>query len=369
MYTSGVKAQEQSGNFLKAGVSDGTKLINAYFAPSLKGFGQGINDGWYNTAKPLGLWGFDLRFNLGIGLVDKVDQSYNINNLGLNTDRSKPYLVLAPGVDPKRPSLYGIKEANPPKAYVRSNVGGVDTLISEFTMPNGIGSTYTPSLPMLQLSLGIIKNTQLTIRYFPKTLFPDYYKVRLFGIGVKHDLIQWIPRYNDVLLNSKRPFDCSVFIGYTNFGAELTKSLLQVDPTAYNPDPGFNYSNQSINFTGAAFTSGIIVSKDFSPFKNIGVDPYIGVNYAWSKVHLKFEGDFPITSPNKNNEGGNNVTIIEKVSNPVNLETTMSNVRMNAGLRMKLYMVTISAEYSIGKVNTVTVGLGINFQSLKPYKM
>src|ERR1044072_2262572 len=122
--------QEQAGNFLKAGLSDGNKLVNAYFAPSMKGFGQGINDGWYNTAKPLGLLGFDLRFNLGVGLVDKVDQTYNFNNIGLNTDHNGTYTVLEPGADPNRPSLYGVKEAHPPKAYVHSNVNGVDTLIA-----------------------------------------------------------------------------------------------------------------------------------------------------------------------------------------------------------------------------------------------
>lgn len=361
-----VLAQEQSGNFLKAGLDDGNKLVNAYFAPSIKGFGQGINDGWYNTAKPLGILGFDLRFNLGIGIVDKVDQSYNFNNLDLNTDHSKgTYIVLAPGSDPNRQSLYGIKETNPPKAFVRSTINGVDTTIASFTMPNGVGSAYTPSLPMLQLSVGVPKNTEVTLRFFPKTLFPTEYKIRLFGIAVKHDLVQYIRKYKDLLVDSKRPFDLSVYLGYTNYGAEYKKPMLEPDQFAFNPDPSFNYTaNQRISFSGHAFTGGFIISKETSPLRNIGFEPFGGINYANSRVNLKFLGDFPITVPSTTTNSK-----IERVTDPVSIVKYISNVRINAGARIKIYMVTVSAEYSIGTINTVTASLGINIQSFKPYKM
>ena len=43
-------------------IAQGEKLIEAYFTPMAESFGAGLNSGWYNTAKPHSLGGFDLTF-------------------------------------------------------------------------------------------------------------------------------------------------------------------------------------------------------------------------------------------------------------------------------------------------------------------
>jgi hypothetical protein len=46
-----VFAQEQMSEFLRAGTSDGSKVLGAYASPLLKSFGVYSNAGWFNTAK------------------------------------------------------------------------------------------------------------------------------------------------------------------------------------------------------------------------------------------------------------------------------------------------------------------------------
>jgi hypothetical protein len=45
--------------FLKGGKADANKLIEAYLQPYAFALGDGLNNGWYNTAKTHHLLGFD----------------------------------------------------------------------------------------------------------------------------------------------------------------------------------------------------------------------------------------------------------------------------------------------------------------------
>jgi len=373
-------AQDQVGEFLKSGVDDGNKLINAYMSPMMKGFAQGLNDGWYNTAKPLGLGGFDIKFNLGASIVPAADQSFNMNNLGLNTDPNKARFVMPNGSDPNLPTLYGTKNSNSPWVDVMSRITYTppigssitkDTAIAKLQLPTGLGVPYTPSLPMIQLSVGLIKKTEVSLRFFPQTQVGSF-KAGIFGIGFKHDIKQWIP-----VIKNMPGWDWSVFAGYTSFNSEFVMGQLlssNTDTTNYNPDPSIKYDNQKLTFSGNGMTVGTIISK-----KLLFFTPYIGVNYAYSTVNMKLEGNYPIPVPNDKYQpiptsmGGTNynphTTKILNAADPINITGTVSNFRANVGFRLKILLLTISGEYSIGTYNTATLSLGLNMQSIAPFKL
>ena len=63
------------GDFLKAGLSDGMTLMEAYITPFANGFGAAFNSAWYNTAKPHNLGGFDLTLSVSAGMVPDVDKT------------------------------------------------------------------------------------------------------------------------------------------------------------------------------------------------------------------------------------------------------------------------------------------------------
>lgn len=370
LFAAGVSAQDLAGNFIRSGISDANRLAEAYLSTTIKGMGQGLNDGWHNTAKPLGVLGLDLRFSVGFGFVPEADRTYNFYGIGLNTDHSKPYLVLPAGTNPNQPTVYGEHSSNPPEAQVRVSYAGFDTLLTTFTMPTGSGYHISPSIPMIQGSVGIPFNTEVNVRFFPETKFLENYRIGLFGIGFKHDLVQWIPAYRDLALSSKRPFDWSVYASYTRLMASYGDGpLLEVDPNAYNPDPSIRYDNQRIEFTGNSWSIGTIISKELG-LHVLNITPFAGVNYAWSGVSLKFAGDYPLVVPNDEFSPFHpQVSKIQRVSDPVSFESTLSNVRLNAGVRIKLALVTLSAEYNLGKYNTMSIGLGLNLQSIKPFSI
>jgi hypothetical protein len=379
--TTKASAQDQIGEFLKVGVDDGNKLINAYMSPMMKGFAQGLNDGWCNTAKPLGLGGFDVKFNLGASMVPTSDQSFNFNNIGLNTDPSKARFVLPTGTNPNLSTLYGANDANAPFVDVMSRLTytppgsstpkTIDTSLAKIQLPTGKGIPYTPSLPMAQLSVGLVKKTEVMIRFFPQTAIGSF-KAGMFGLGFKHDIKQWIPG-----IKNMPGWDWSVFVGYTSFSSEYIMGQIlssNKDTSIYNPDPSIKYDNQKLTFSGSAYTVGTIISK-----KLLFFTPYIGVNYAYSTVNMKLEGNYPIPLPNDKYQpippsmGGTNynphTSKIFNTVDPVNLTGTLSNFRANVGFRLKLTIFTISAEYIVGAYSSLTASVALNIQSLAPPKL
>ena len=56
-------------------------LLEAYFTPMAESFGAGLNNGWYNTAKPHSLGGFDLTFTLNTVIIPNSAKTFNIKDV------------------------------------------------------------------------------------------------------------------------------------------------------------------------------------------------------------------------------------------------------------------------------------------------
>jgi hypothetical protein len=143
-------------------------------------------------------------------------------------------------------------------------------------------------------------------------------------------------------------------------------SGLQPDSNSYNPQPNTDYSNQKIEMNGTGFTIGTLISAKLSVFT-----PYIGVNYAYSSFKMQFTGNYPVPVPNDDP-----ATLAQgkfsKVSNqadPLTINGTLSSLRLNAGFRLKLAVLVIGAEYSLANYSTATISVGLNLQSIKPFKL
>ena len=61
---------------------------------------------------------------------------------------------------------------------------------------------------MLQAGIGLPLKTEVDFRYSPEIKLKSF-NLGLMGIGLKHDLLQWIPVLNKV------PIDLSVMAGHT----------------------------------------------------------------------------------------------------------------------------------------------------------
>jgi len=177
------KAQfNDSGEILRAGSADANLLLQEYLKPFANGFGADLNSGWVNSARPYRTLGFDLRVSAGVAIVPTGDRSFNVDELDLqNLERvdGPSEAQTAFGEDVTGPEM-GVFGTNP--------VTGLRQEITRFTMPEGTGYPFVPA-PMIQGTVGIIKDTDISLRFMPTVTVEDI-NTSLFGFGVKHGLNQ-----------------------------------------------------------------------------------------------------------------------------------------------------------------------------------
>lgn len=360
-------AQSDAATLIRAGTSDANTLMDAYASPLMKSFGAGLNGGWFQTAKVHGIGGFDVTFALNATFAPSGDKSFDVNSLNLQKAR------LAAGESSTSPTFFG-SDKNGPKMEVhdKSPITGNDTAIASFKLPPGIGFTIG-GMPTAQLAVGVGFGTEVALRFMP-TLNAGFggakYEIGLIGFGVKHDIKQWIPGVKAL------PFDMSAMFGYTSMHADVglegdNAIKADTDPGIYNPNPGKTYDNQKMEFKSKAWTLNLLVSKQLGPFT-----PYLGLGYQHAKTDLTLVGDFPVTVPNDVSSATNPTdpsfgypARIQEIKDPISVSGTLSGVRATAGFRLKLAVITFHGDYTFGQYNVASAGIGINLQSIVPFKL
>jgi hypothetical protein len=315
-----VDAQDDLDAFLGEGVADGEKLIGAYISPAIKAFSLGMNQGWYNTAKPHKVAGFDLTFTGSLMKVPSSEQTFDAGALGLTSVTVVDPLTGLESTDQTMSTLLG-----PDNPATLSSTSTLGNTTDDFEAPTGVdlGSDVKilkNKMPaaMLQLGFGLPKGTDIKIRLIPTVDLGNDSEYKLFGIGVMHDVKQHIPGLKNL------PFDLSALIGYTKMKMNVTL------------DPG-----QSGLFEVKSTTIQGIISKKLSVVTFYGA---LGYNIAKSRLALL--GDFDINGTN--------------YTNPVDLDFAASGMRLTTGMRLKLAVFTLHADYTVQKYNALTVGFGIN---------
>ena len=57
------------GKFLSANLDNSEKILEAYISPYASALGGNLSAGWYNTAKPHKLGGFDITINASTAFI------------------------------------------------------------------------------------------------------------------------------------------------------------------------------------------------------------------------------------------------------------------------------------------------------------
>ena len=296
----------QIATILEEDLAQGEKLIEAYFTPMAESFGSGLNNGWYNTAKPHSLGGFDLTFTLNTVIIPNAAESFKIGN---------EFGGVFTSTETEASSIFGSSDETP-MTYTNSTTS-TDV---DFNMPGGFKTPALP-LPMLQAGIGLIKNTAIDIRYMPMLNVGNNFNVNLFGIGLKHDLLQWIPVAGDAI-----PMSLSLQGGYTTLNTDL------------------KISGQEVSLNTKATTINLVASK-----RLLMVTGYAGVGYNSSTTTFAADANFDL--------GG--VQFNEKVQ--MDFESK-NNLRANVGLRLNITLVTIQADYTFSEYPTATLGLGVSLR-------
>ena len=308
----GLNSYSQNTNIFTADVAQGEKLIEAYFDPMAESFGAGLNSGWYNTAKPHSLGGFDLTFTVNTVIIPNSGETFKIGDRFGNIFKSS---------NNESSTIFG-NSSTTEMYYDPSSVSASDSI--PFNMPGGFKTPAIP-LPMIQAGIGLIKNTAIDIRYMPMLNVGDNIKVNIFGIGVKHDLLQWIPGIGDAI-----PMSLSLQGGYTSLNSELK---LEIDNAL-----------QKVSLKTKATTINLVASK-----KLLMVTGYVGLGYNSATTTFTADADFDLDG----------LHFDEKVE--VAFESN-NNLRTNIGLRLNMTIVTIQADYTFSEYPTATLGLGVSLR-------
>ena len=320
---------------------DAEKLFSAYLKPYSKAFGADLNGGWYNTAKTHKLGGFDLTFSISAALVPSSDKSFDASKIGLNGTVNPAKTI--------SPTIAGAKEDGQEIGYLGNVV--------KFNTPKGTGVGIIPA-PMLQLGIGLIKETDVTVRYMPNMNVGDYGGLSMWGVGIKHSIKQWIPGIKQAPF-----FHLSFFGGYTQLKTNANINFLpDFFVNNLNATKGTlvkDYTNQQMQMNVNGFTANILASFDL-PVLTV----YGGVGLSTTSTTLKLTGIYPLA----NVEGGK-LLVDDKFAktDPISINMKSSDgsttkPRLNAGIKFKLTIITIHFDYTYANYSVATAGLGISFR-------
>ena len=369
-YQQQAKGQGAVIDVLGAGIQDADKLMNAYFKPFGETFSLGLGQNWYNTANTLKLGRFNVQAGASLIAVPVEMQTFNPAALGMQNlvplGTSAPTILAETNAGPDY--VIRVDDPNNPGQFIN-----LDTLAG-LTQSFGLTSM---AAPFAQFNIGLIKGTELSIRFVPtldlSTFGGDISgTVGLWGIGVKHDIKQWIPVIN------KMPFSLSGYFNYTKLSFELGVNLAGPEGNTYEAytGPGTitgfaytggaagDYTTQAIAMDASAMGFGIVASKKLLMFT-----PYASLGFQSSSFSLRTAGEYAIltglstdTDPGSTTPGAitENYTVFEE---PLNVQAAGSNaLRYGLGLRFKFLIFGLHAEYfGVGGFTGVNAGLSVGF--------
>ena len=284
-------------------------FLQEYLSPLGNGLGAITNNGWYNSAKPHRFLGFDATFTLSV---------LNI------TDENKSF-------DPNSITNFSSNSTSTPTILGKGDGATVNYKGEQFKLPNQ--STLIPALvlPNFNFGLGVFKKTELNGRFIPNYKYNIGFfgkgEISMWGLGFKHDLLQWIPIIGDVI-----PMSLSLQAGHTQLNSGL--SILDQD---------VSIDVQATNFN-------IILSR-----KILMLTGYTSVGYNFSTTTFTAGEDI-------SNLDTFNLNELE-VSLPIEMKFENNNeFRANVGLRFNLAVIAIHANHTFSKYSVTTLGLGVSLR-------
>jgi hypothetical protein len=333
-------AQNESdlASFLKAAPEDASKLITAYVQPAIEGVSYGMTGGWYTTAKAHKSFGVDLGISLTTVFLPSSKNYFNPASLGLSSGAifsnttnpgSGAPTIMGPKDKTTYDFIYTPEGSQTPQTF---SVSGPEGL--EVGKEVGIGEAPVP-VPMIQLGVGIIKNTDLKLRYVPKQTVGGS-SVQMLGVGVMHDIKQHIPGIKLM------PFDLSVMLAYNNVKGNTDLSYSGTNPN--RPQS----TNGEMDYSLNSYIIQALISKKISVLTVYG-----GVGYQIVKTKVDVLGDYEI-------ESSSSATFT--LHDPVSIDFENNGMKLNAGIRLKFGPVYLNGDYTLQKYNTFTVGFGFSIK-------
>jgi hypothetical protein len=337
-------SQTRVVEFLKGGQKDANKIFQAYLEPYAFALGDGLNNGWYSTAKTHSLFGFDLTVGVSAIQIPDGSKTFDINKLGLTRMKVESGSSITPTVG-------GDKAAGPLITVYEDDAHTQEVI--QFNSPQGTGLDLVP-VPFLQVGFGLLPHTDVIGRYVPEMKYDndgDEMKIGFWGIGGKHNFMEWIPGLKAL------PFDASIFASYSEVNGQ---SALSFTPTDYNSNPNIdirfvNKDDQLLKLKTKTSKFGLVVSKKFTILTVFG-----SIGQSTSKSNVDLLGTYPMVATAEG--GGLEITEEGALKDPVALSFDTSNLSMELGARVNLAIIGLYASVSKSEYTSYNLGLSIGMR-------
>lgn len=307
---------------------DADLFINKFVSPAVEGMMYSMNNGWYHTAKTHEKFKFDISLITNAAIAPSSSKSFLFNERDYNNltlERGNSNINTLVGDDNNSEIGVRISQAN-------------NILVAAFEVPDGYGDDLpfnaVPSA-MLQASVGTPFKTDISLRLIPRINAGDG-KGGLFGIGIKHNVLQYFKPLE------KLPLNVSIVGGYTTM--KITYDL--------QSSSDISGSNQETSIRLNTYTVQALVSLDF-PIVTL----YGGIGYDHGKSKYKVKGTYNL----EYSIAGTNTTITQTETDPIDSKIDISSMRGTIGARLNLGIFRLFADFTIKEYNTLTGGMAFSF--------
>jgi hypothetical protein len=316
LMATGAYAQD-IGNLIQGSKADINYLVGGYASPFIKVFGAGLNQGWYNTAAPHKFPGADLTISISLIGIPSSEKTFFVDNTKLQSLEMRTTGGVPTSA--KVPTIFGSSKDTGYEYVLKLDPS------TKTTVPSGIDLPIPKvPIPVANLGIGLPKGFDIKIRYVPSINIGDDGKFNMFGIGVLHDIKQWIPGVKNL------PFSLSAFAGYTKLKTNFTIDASQ---------------DQTSEFDLSSTTIQGLISKKLAV-----LTVYAGLGMDMSKGSLAVKGSYDVDGNLSNNT----------VDDPVDLSVSTTSARATIGARLKLGPITFHGDYTKSTFSAITAGFGIS---------
>lgn len=311
---------------------------SAYVKPIISAFGSNMNSGWVSGVPSATLLGLhiQLRIIAAGSFLDDANKTFSTSGKFRYTSSQADDILQASGFDPSStpnydnikddilsqewqvditgPTITGSGDEFVKIVFPSTNIQG-ETIGQDTIALTGV-SGFLDNLPIfpqaiLQLDVGKVAGTNLSLRYFPAVDIKDMGKISLWGIGIMHNPGFWL----------KKPLPIDIGLGF--FYQKLAVGNI--------------FENRSTQF-------GIYISKKLGMI--ISFTPYIGITYESSSTSVSYTFDFDTPAGSQKTD----------ISFDLDGE---NNVGLTIGGTLNLPVVSLNVDYKIAKIKTITVGLSL----------
>jgi len=347
-----INAQTEVGSFQMSSLDS---YFSSYFEPFATATAVSMGGGWYNTAKTHKLLGVDVSLvALSLTMVPEEDYVFDPAKISLGSGLS---LSSTDNI----PTLSADKETSGPTLMQEVDVPGIgiqDQEVMDLFSGQGVAMSGSPN--MFQLGIGLPKGTDLKIRFIPTIELKagdnfNIGKVGMWGVGVQHDIKQWIPVVKEVPI-----LQLSAILGFSKFSLEYTATPFPFSEQMFGATTSLastTWDDQQLGIDMSSFIFNLAAGINIPV-----VNPYVGFGLNKYSFDGGLRGTYPILSIQADNSGTVTQVVEETETDPITITSKGTMFNATAGLRIKLAVITLWGQYTVQEYSMATVGLGISIR-------